>query len=152
MKRRKFSQHMLVHYLLAAGSFVAVLFLTKSPLFATLAFLINIFLDADHLFDYWLANGFNLNFKEFVRQTLGVGHYCKKLGKVFVPFHSWEVLLLVLITARVINLPQLVIASIFGFLPHLIWDQITFAKRSLMYSFIFRALRKFDLEYFCKVW
>jgi len=140
---------MLVHYFLAALALGAVFFLTKSPLWAALAFLINIFLDADHLFDYWLANGFNLNFKEFVRQTLSSDHYCKKSGKVFVPLHSWELLLLLLAVAWVLNLPQLATAFAFGFLPHLLWDQTTYAKRPLMYSFIFRALKNFDLEYFC---
>ena len=142
---------MLVHYLLAAGAFGAVLFLSKSFLWATLAFLINIFLDVDHLFDYWLANGFNLDFKKFVRQTLGYDHYCKKSGKIFVPLHSWELLLLLFATSWFVNIPQLGSALAFGFLPHLIWDQITYAKRPLMYSFIFRALKNFDLEYFCGI-
>lgn len=142
---------MLVHYFLAAAAFGAVLFLSKSFLWATLAFLINIFLDADHLVDYWLANGFNLNFKEFVRQTLGAGHYCKKLGKVLVPLHSWELLPLVLLAAWVVNLSQLGTAFTLGFLPHLIWDQITYAKEPLMYFFVFRAFKGFNLEEICGV-
>lgn len=142
---------MLVHYVLAVAAFGAVFFLTKSLHWSALAFLINIFLDADHLIDYWLANGFNLDYKRFVRETLGGGLYFVKAGKVFVPFHSWELLPLISITAFVVNAPQLATSFAFGFLPHLIWDQITYAKRPLMYSFIFRALKNFDLEYFCGI-
>lgn len=143
---------MLVHYLLAAGAFGAVFFLTKSFLWAALAFSINIFLDADHLFDYWLANGFDLDYKKFIKETVGgeePGIYFRKSQKVVIFLHSWELLPLVLIAAWVFNLPQLATAFVFGFLPHLLWDQLTYAKHPLMYSFIFRARHKFDLEKFC---
>ena len=143
---------MLVHYLLAAGAFGAVLFLTKSFLWAGLAFLINIFLDADHLVDYWVANGFDLNYKKFVDETVGgdePGVYFRKSQKVIVPLHSWELVLLILIAAWVLDLHQLIIAAAFGFLPHLLWDQITYAKEPLMYFFVFRALHKFSLKKFC---
>ena len=145
---------MLVHYLLAATAFVAVFFLTKSFLWAALAFSINIFLDVDHLFDYWLANGFDLNYKKFVDETVGgdePGVYFRKSQKVIVLLHSWELLPLVLVAAWVFDLHQLAIAAAFGFLPHLIWDQITYAKRPLMYFFSFRAFHNFNLEKLCGV-
>lgn len=152
MEKQKFSQHMGVHYLLAAGAFGAVFFLTKSFLWAALAFLINILLDADHLFDYWLANGFDLDHKKFMNETVGgnePGVYFRKSGKVVVLFHSWELLPLILAAAWAVNIPQLGISFVLGFVPHLLWDQITYAKKPLMYSFIFRAFHKFDLEKIC---
>ncbi len=142
---------MLVHYILAAGAFGAVFFLTKSFLWAGLAFLINIFLDADHLVDYWLANGFNLDYRRFVSETLDEGLYFVKSQKVIVPSHSWELLILALFAAWATNTPQLGIVFAFGFLPHIIWDQITYAKRPLMYFLVFRALHKFNLKKVCGV-
>jgi len=139
---------------LAAGAFGAVFFLTKSPLWATLALLINVFLDVDHLFDYWLANGFDLDYKKFVNETVGgdePGVYFRKSQKVVIFLHSWELLFLVLAATRVFNLPQLTIVAIFGFLPHLIWDQITYAKEPLMYFLVFRILHRFDLKKLCGV-
>ena len=140
---------MTVHYLLAAVAFGAVLFLTKSLLWATLTFLINIFLDADHLVDYWLANGFNLDYQRFVRETFNGGLYFIKSQKVIVPLHSWEPLLFILAIAWTLNIPQLGVAFALGFLPHLLWDQITYAKRPLMYFLVFRALHQFNLGEIC---
>jgi hypothetical protein len=149
MKKQKFSKHMLVHYFLAAGVFGVMFFLTKSLFWSVLALFINIFLDADHLVDYWLANGFNLDYRRFVRETRGGGLYFVKSQKGIVPLHSWELLLLFFVVAEVLNLPQLAIAIAFGFLPHLLWDQITYAQRPLMYSLIFRAFNKFDFKEIC---
>ena len=154
MRKQKFSKHMLVHYFLAAGASGAVFFLTKSFLWAELAFLINIFLDADHLLDYWLANGFDLNYKKFINETVGgdePGIYFRKSQKVVVLFHSWELALLTIVAAWIVNLPQLAIAFAFGFLPHLLWDQLTYAKNPLMYFFVFRAFRRFNLKEVCSV-
>lgn len=139
----------MIHYLLAAGSFGAVLFLTRSLLWATFSSLVNIFLDADHLVDYWLANGFNLDYKRFVKETFDEGLYFVKSQKIIVPLHSWELLLLVFIASQLTNIPQLGISFAFGFLPHLVWDQITYAEEPLMYFFIFRARHKFDLKEVC---
>ncbi len=151
MKRQKFSRHMLVHYILAAGALAAVFFLTRSLLWAVVALSINIFLDVDHLIDYWLANGFNLDYRRFIRETFDEGQYFVKAQKIIVPLHSWELLILVLFAAWATDTPQLGIAFAFGFLPHLVWDQITYAKEPLMYSLIFRAVHKFDLKKVCGV-
>lgn len=149
MSKRSLSYHMIVHYGLAAFSFIVIYLWLQSLPLALLAMLFSILLDTDHLFDYWLANGFNLNFKEFIRQTLGPDHYCRKSGKIFVPFHSWELLLLILIVAWAVNLSQLGTAFAAGFIPHLLWDQVTFARRPLMYFFLYRLAKNFDVNYFC---
>lgn len=142
---------MTAHYFLALGSFVATLVVLKSLPLAIFSLLAGVFLDVDHLIDYWLANGFDLNYKKFIHETVGnePGVYFRKSQKIVVLLHSWELLPLILVAAWVINLPQLAVAFAFGLLPHLLWDQKTYAKRPLMYSLVFRALHKFDLKEIC---
>jgi len=142
---------MLTHYLTAAISFAVTLFWFKSLPLAIFSFLVHIFLDADHLVDYWLANGFNLDYKRFVKETFDGGRYFVKSQKIIVPLHSWELLLFILVAVWALNIPQFGIAFALGFLPHLLWDQKTYAKRPLMYFFVFRAFKRFGLEEICGV-
>lgn len=145
-----FFKHMLVHCILAVISFAVVWFWLGSFFWAVVSLLISVFLDVDHLFDYWLAHGFNLDWRRFVEETTDRGGlYFLKSGKLLILFHSWEILVLVWLGSLVWDLPWFSMAFIFSFVPHLLWDQLTYAKNPLMYFFLFRAWKRFELEEVC---
>jgi hypothetical protein len=149
MENQSLSQHMFIHYLLAALSFAVVYFWFNSLPLALLALSINIFLDADHVFDFWLGSGFSLNPQKFIKETLNGSPYFERSGKTLIPFHSWELLALFFIVTTVLNTSQVYLTFVVGFVPHLLWDQMTFAKNPWMYFFTYRLMKGFDYTQFC---
>lgn len=140
---------MLVHYLLAAASAVVTFLWLKSLPWSIFSASISVFLDLDHLFDFWRARGFTIDARKFIAETRDGGKYFEDAGKIFILLHSWELLILVWAVAIIVNHPCLGISFSLGFVPHLLWDQVTVAKKPLMYSFIFRVLNHFDLGKIC---
>lgn len=140
---------MFVHYLLAAFSFAVTFIVLKSLPWALTAAFVSVFLDADHVCDFWLGSGFSLNPKKFIKETLNSSPYFERSGKTLIPFHSWELLALFLVVTTVLDTSQVYFAFVVGFVPHLLWDQITFAKNPWMYFFTYRLTKGFDYTKFC---
>lgn len=149
MTKQSLPYHMLVHYILAVLSFAIVYFWFRSLPLALLAMSINVFLDVDHVVDFWLGSGFSLNPQKFIKETINGSPYFERSGKTLIPLHSWELPALIVFTLVLFNLPQLAVAFTAGFVPHLAWDQKTFAKNSLMYFFIYRMMKGFDFRQWC---
>ncbi len=110
-----------------------------------LSFFVSMFLDADHYIDFLLANNFsNLNpFLVFFTD------YFQFSGKVYVLFHGWEYVILLLLLfvwfkSKRCDLYLLVIAlAMFG---HLLLDQFTYPAVSFTYSVFGRFFYDFDLN------
>jgi hypothetical protein len=139
---------MAVHYLIAAFSFAAAFLWLKSLPLAVFSSAVSVFLDADHLLDYFLANGSDFDPQKFLRETK-TGEYFNRSGRVIVFLHSWEILLLFFAVAIVLNTLRVYFAFLLGFVPHLLWDQITYAKSPLLYFFLYRARHKFRKKILC---
>lgn len=143
----KFSHHMLVHFLLATIASYLSYFLFRSLGAAAVCFCASIFPDFDHLIDYWLVDGFNLNAAEFWRQTLKEKeNYFARSGKVRLFFHAWELIPVVAAAGLVFGKLPWAVGFALGYGAHLMWDQVNFGKRLWSYSFIFRAKHKFELK------
>ncbi|HEV2339228.1 MAG TPA: hypothetical protein VGT05_00490 [Patescibacteria group bacterium] len=110
------------------------------------AFIGEFFLDADHLFDYILV--FGMQFRPdyfFSGKMFTVSH------KVYVPFHSWElaiVLFLLLYSIKSTTIRCFLTSLLIGLLLHLAYDTYFNHMLLLGYSFIYRMLHHFDARYF----
>lgn len=147
--------HELVHLLISLAIGFLVWRKYKEPLPAFVAALLGgIYIDADHLFDYYLAFGFNFNLSYFLNS-----YQFSVSRKIYVPFHAWEwvILLLVLIVilerryyrhrAKVLKyLLSFFLALTLGIYSHLIIDTVTNDTTLPGYSIIYRVINNFNTD------
>lgn len=104
-------------------------------------------IDADHLFDF-----FYYVFKQYPNvdyRLLKNGGYFEINNKVFVPLHSWEVALLILIGGVAVGELALGTVAVAAHCMHLLQDQFRYRVRTLGYSLVSRLFHRFTLAGFC---
>ncbi len=111
------------------------------------------FIDIDHLFDYILAFGIRFRLDYFFK-----GYQFLKSDKVFLPLHSWELVIFLLILSFIlskiyhlrskIKLPALLLAFSLSLFFHLVVDMTVDNVTANGYSLVYRATHAFDLKYF----
>lgn len=141
--RRLLVEHFPVALLVGLSSFGW----TGNWLCIPVAFATGWLIDADHLFDfgYYVFRHYpNVNYR-----LMSNGGYFKINNKVFVPFHSWELTLLMLIGGIVAGETALGLVAATAHGAHIIQDQFHYRVRGLGYFLISRALSHFRLENFC---
>ena len=98
--------------------------------------------DIDHLLEYFLAEGLSLKIK---LNKLLSGENFEKIGKIYVIFHAWEYLLLLLIIYAITQ--NLLFMSLFlGLLSHYIVDTISNEVVPLAYFITYRIKVNFDIK------
>jgi len=140
--------HELVHLLLTA---LVALFLWRryrDLKLILVAFLIGIFIDIDHLFDYWVYFGLSFNLADF----FNVASYVYGSQKVYVLLHGWEFLLIFGLLAKVLEkklkIKGLMWAVVLSYGGHLLWDYFSFSHHPLAYLLTYRLLNSFSLRSF----
>jgi len=112
------------------------------------AFLVGIFIDLDHWFDYFAYFGLRINLSDFFNVT----SYVEPAGKIYVLFHGWEFAIPLWLIGRWggkrLKIKGLEWAVTLSYLGHLLWDNLSFPHHPLAYSFIYRLLNNFSLESF----
>jgi len=79
-----------------------------------------ILIDLDHFYDYFLVYGFDWDFLAFVN-----GEWIVASGKMYLPFHSWEIIiLLVLIASQISKWKPVTLALAIGMTGHLCVDTV----------------------------
>ena len=137
--------HFALSSLIAGGSFVA----TRSVPISISTFAVGFLIDSDHLFDYAIylrRQGSKRlpELKEFLKAS-----YFKSIGKIYVPFHSYELLIpLWLIAFFYQSIPLATWLSI-SFIGHLLADQLTYSTHPLVYFLTFRIKKRFDYDAIC---
>ncbi len=136
--------HTIASTVLAAGIYEA----TSSVETASAALVVGIFLDIDHIIDFFLFSGEHFSIKGFTSWC-----YEGRWNKLILMFHSYE--LLVLYSLLVYKYPNPILVGILcGMGLHLILDQL--ANRHLIkafiiskwfYFFTFRAWGKFHKDW-----
>jgi len=108
-----------------------------------LGFLPGVFIDLDHLIDYWaLKPPHPFNVKEFLDSE----KYDEQKRYLFVFLHSWEWVALLWIAAYYLGWPVYFLAFTLSITLHLLMDIANTGKHKLhplSYFFVFRILRKF---------
>ena len=105
-------------------------------------------IDVDHLVDFsyylWRRKIATLNFT-----TITSGGYFKANGKVIVPLHSWELVLLWAVYWASLSEIGIATTGALAWIAHLVHDQLSYRVTLLGYSFLNRANIKFSQEKFC---
>lgn len=103
-----------------------------------------IFIDVDHLLDYYLYNGMDLRISNFFNWC-----YKKQWDTLIVFFHSIELLFAFWIVIMVFNLGTFWIGLAIGVSQHLVLDMIVNGRQINVFSyfFIFRFINGFRKEY-----
>ena len=130
----------LVH-LVFTGMVCALFYWSFRQVMGTLlVFASAMFLDADHLVDYFLyAIRFsaNVNIKEFIS-----GAYFKRWQKFVCPLHAWELVIIALIIWQIYS-NIIALALAIGITTHLVIDYCTNTVNRVAYFFSFRAYHYF---------
>ncbi|OGX28477.1 MAG: hypothetical protein A2879_05550 [Omnitrophica WOR_2 bacterium RIFCSPHIGHO2_01_FULL_49_10] len=102
-------------------------------------FLSGIFIDLDHILDYFLyEKKIKLDIKDFF-------YKCEALilNKVYLLLHSYELIIILAILAYFTN-DYIVLGLLVGFGTHIMLDLVANKVHFLGYSFIFRLINKFN--------
>ena len=102
-------------------------------------FLSGIFIDLDHILDYFLyEKKIKLDIKDFF-------YKCEALilNKVYLLLHSYELIIILAILAYFTN-DYIVLGLLIGFGTHIMLDLVANKVHFLGYSFIFRLINKFN--------
>lgn len=117
-------------------------YFTKSIIGSIAAFASGVFIDLDHLVDFWLSHPQKpFSLKEFFFPN----NYMKRNQKAYVPLHSYELAILlwvVVISRGALSAPWLLGVSL-GITLHLILDDIGNNMKTFSYFLIFRIYKKF---------
>jgi len=97
-----------------------------------------IFIDLDHLFDYFKHYKLHISFKKFIRTEF------LQSGKVYLPFHSWEIIFILFLLSLYFKSDGLGVFSL-AMGVHLLIDHFQSPNR-LFYFLTYRIIKKFDLE------
>ena len=72
------------HIVLSSTISIALFIMVKDPFAAITCFIVGVFIDIDHLMDYWMLTG------KLTRSTTELMKTIEPYELIFVPFHSWE--------------------------------------------------------------
>lgn len=136
---KKQLQDILSHILVSFLCMVIVYLIFDSIKLALTCLLVGIFIDLDHLIDYFIYFGLKFNLADFLK-----GLYLKS-GKIYLFLHSWELIVPLWIWGIYFKQETLAWAITIGFITHLLIDEYN-RKEPLMYFLTFRVLNGFKLE------
>lgn len=108
---------------------------------ALISFLAGIFIDLDHPLEYYLTHNFTLDIRDMF-QT----HLAMTFKKLYVAFHSYEIVIFLWLAIAVFSLSNLWKAMAIGLTQHLIFDQMTNPVMPFAYFFAYRASKNFDAD------
>ncbi|MFC1514608.1 hypothetical protein ACFL5X_01740 [Candidatus Omnitrophota bacterium] len=112
-----------------------------NKLYALAFFLGSIFIDLDHLIDYFMYFGFHFSLKKFFSLE-----YLRS-GKVYMFFHSWELFIIIFAVSIAFDFFPLFFFSL-AIAVHLLFDTLH-RIRPLFYFLIYRAAKNFDARLLC---
>ena len=132
----RITNHLIASTIFSSGVYL----ITKSPVIAASSFFVGIFLDLDHLIDYWRQHPGSLDVKHFVETC---EKYRLKILTLF--FHSYELLLIVAALVYFTK-SSLIFGAALGFAQHLLLDSIGNKINSdySSYFFIYRWKAGFE--------
>lgn len=119
--------------------FVGIYF--KSPACAAVSFISGIFIDLDHLFDYYVSHKFTLSIKRI---------YCAcrriRFKRLFILLHSYELVALLWIAIYALSLSNIWKAAAIGLTQHMIFDQLTNPISTFGYFLTYRLINNFSRD------
>ena len=109
---------------------------------AIASFLVGTLIDLDHIIDYLYAHGKRWDWKK-----VNAAHHEKVSGKLYVPLHSYELLLLYFFLTMDPSLTPWRVGVTLSLLAHFLCDQFFNPNRKFStYFLIHRIIHKFDIS------
>jgi hypothetical protein len=105
------------------------------------------FIDLDHFLDYFLAFGTKFNLTYFLK-----GYQFLKTDKIYVLFHSWELVILILFTSLLLfrsanlTVSMLLLSFSLSLFLHLFIDVFTNNMQARSYFLMYRMNNNFELK------
>ena len=113
----------------------------KSMSCGVCSFITGVFIDLDHLYDYYREHGFTLNMMDVYR-----GCSEMNLSKAFLFLHSYELIAFFWVLVLIFSLPNIWIAAAIGLTQHIIFDQIFNPMYKYGYFLSYRIAKGFDID------
>ncbi len=118
------------HILVSSTISLVMLVMLNDPFAAISCLIMGIFIDVDHLIDYWMLTG------KLTRSTHELMEAIEPYELIYIPLHSWEILLSLMILTPIF--PFLFGATI-GFFIHMITDLVYNNATIEGYLFMYRV-------------
>ena len=128
--------HLFISLLLGSAFFIY----TGSIAAGLACFLAGFFIDLDHFIDFWIYKKRITYTKEFFQ------HYHRRLGKLYVVLHSYELVIGLLVIVLVFNLGVVGVGVVLGMGFHLVLDFLTNDVHPLAYFLSYRMAKGFDVR------
>lgn len=141
------ASHLLLHIFTAAIAGYIIWRFFRHPLLSFgAAFFGSVLLDLDHLIDYYIAFGLHFDMLSFIH-----GEQFAKNDKIYVLFHGWEYVILLITVAWLIRsnikLKAAVLALALGTFFHLLIDvNINDGMTIRGYSVMYRAVHDYEMK------
>lgn len=142
------------HHALASTIISGILYaIFKSWGLAVASFISGIFVDLDHIVDYWIEHGLRLDLKQFFNYFDEKNFKNRK--KLFFIFHGWEWLIALLMIAMLTDWDLRVTGLLAGYGQHIILDEIYNSSQYrlrpyvLGYSLLWRWKNGFEFKTPC---
>ncbi|MDI6641081.1 MAG: hypothetical protein QME68_02050 [Elusimicrobiota bacterium] len=126
------------HIPIALAVSTATYFVSKSIEISVWCFIAGIFIDLDHLFDYFITKGIKFDIKDFFDKC-----YRCQLKKYYILFHSYEFIAILAVITYLFN-SNILSGITIGSAVHLFLDVFSNSEHLLVYSFIYRLKSNFD--------
>jgi len=119
---------------------------TKSVFGSISVFLVGVFIDLDHIIDFWIGNKkIIFTIREFFDYF-----YKQKYNKAYVLFHSVEFIPIIFILGNMFLGKIITYGILLGFIAHILLDHIGNGSKLLTYFLTYRIYKKFDVSCFCR--
>jgi len=152
-KLRIFADNLFAHEMLHLGSgimmFIVLFKMYGQIQYGIIAFWVSLLIDADHYLESLIANNF-----KFYKIFDDPPHiYWKKLGRMTLLLHSWELLVLIAILGKIFGQTPLVMAIILPAILHYLIDIFIYKSFKKMPTFLYfltyRLYYRFDIKKLC---
>jgi len=129
-----------IHFIVTVILSIVIYFISKNILFVLVTFCLGMFLDSDHLVDYFM---YLIKFKrKFSTKEFISGSYFSEWKKFITPLHSWEIVLLNVLLYQITN-NVIFVAITLALTEHYLIDYLTNDVNKKAYFFLFRLNNKF---------
>jgi len=141
--------HEMLHFSAGIIMFFALYKMFGLIEYGIIAFLVSLLIDADHYLESLIANNF-----KFYKIFDDPPHiYWKKLGRMTLLLHSWELLVLIAILGKIFGQTPLVMAIILPAILHYLIDIFIYKSFKKMPTFLYfltyRLYYRFDIKKLC---
>lgn len=142
--------HEIIHFLSGIAMFFLMYSLFGKVTLSLIAFFVSILIDVDHYFEGLVYNRFKLGWIFNTYPHI----FWQKLGKMTILFHSWELLLLIILLGKIFSQQSLSVVIVVPLILHYSIDNFiysTYRKMPILqYFLLYRIYHRFDLKKTCR--